>query len=68
MQLKLIEPNELNSIKASLSQKNEHSRDANGLRKYIISLTGTNRVYAIHNGDGHVVWTQRLVPPKNCQK
>lgn len=49
--------------KARLNQadKTKLTRDHNGFRKLLVVITKTGKVYALHTGDGHVVWSL-LVP------
>ncbi|CAD7698977.1 unnamed protein product [Ostreobium quekettii] len=51
---------ELMDMKQALSGKNAPLRDPNGSRKYIISATASGKLYALHNGDGRVVWSRCL--------
>lgn len=49
--------------KAKLNQadKSKLTRDHNGFRKLLVVITKAGKVYALHTGDGHVVWSL-LVP------
>jgi hypothetical protein len=35
-------------------------RDTRGFRRLILLSTGANKMEALHNGDGHTVWTHIL--------
>lgn len=48
---------ELQSLRRSGGGKLRASRDANGFRQAIVALTACGKVYALHNGDGRVLWT-----------
>jgi hypothetical protein len=44
-------------MRQELDTKMLPSRDANGFRKLIVSLAACGKLLALHNGDGHVVWS-----------
>lgn len=60
----LATPDELAAVqKARLNQadKTKLTRDHNGFRKLLVVITKAGKLYALHTGDGHVVWSL-LVP------
>lgn len=60
----LATPDELAAVqKARLNQadKTKLTRDHNGFRKLLVVITKAGKIYALHTGDGHVVWSL-LVP------
>lgn len=62
-QLGLQQPQELEELKhleESTSDKNRLSRDHNGFRKILLVLTEPGKVYALHNGDGRILWSTFL--------
>lgn len=63
MQLSLQKPHELEELKRmeqSTSDKNKLSRDHNGFRKILLVLTEPGKVFALHNGDGRILWSTFL--------
>lgn len=66
--LMLATPEEVAAIQAlrlKSSEKSKLTRDHNGFRKLLIVLTKAGKVYALHTGDGQVVWSVFL---RNLQK
>lgn len=55
------EESELRARQQAADDKNRPYRDPNGFRRLLLLLTGSGSVYALHNGDGHVLW--RWDPP-----
>jgi len=52
---------EQRSLRGALSDRALPHRDANGLRKLVLGVSGgARKAVAIHNGDGHVVWEHDL--------
>lgn len=43
------------------ADKTKMSRDHNGFRKLLIALTEVGKIYALHTGDGRIVWSL-LIP------
>ncbi|XP_057522936.1 uncharacterized protein LOC130802853 [Amaranthus tricolor] len=58
--LMLASPEDMAAIQAlrlQSSEKSKLTRDHNGFRKLLIALTKAGKVYALHSGDGRVVWS-----------
>lgn len=47
-------------LRLQSSEKNKMTRDHNGFRKLIIVLTRAGKLFALHTGDGRVVWSVLL--------
>ncbi|MCO5605408.1 hypothetical protein L7F22_059592 [Adiantum nelumboides] len=45
------------SLRLKGADKTKMSRDHNGFRKLLIVLTQTGKLYALHTGDGRIVWS-----------
>ncbi|KAM0057186.1 putative ER membrane protein complex subunit 1 [Helianthus debilis subsp. tardiflorus] len=61
--LMLATPDEvaaIQQIRLQSSQKNKMTRDHNGFRKLLILLTRAGKLYALHTGNGRVVWSTLL--------
>ncbi|KAI9097905.1 hypothetical protein K1719_025676 [Acacia pycnantha] len=61
--LMIASPEDLAAIQAmrlKSSEKSKMTRDHNGFRKLLIVLTRAGKVFALHTGDGHVVWSVLL--------
>ncbi|KAJ4835803.1 hypothetical protein Tsubulata_045038 [Turnera subulata] len=61
--LMLASPEEIVAIQAmrlKSSGKSKMTRDHNGFRKLLIVLTRAGKVFALHTGDGRVVWSLLL--------
>ncbi|KAJ3694522.1 hypothetical protein LUZ60_010002 [Juncus effusus] len=61
--LMLATPDDLaaiQSMRLKSSERNKMARDHNGFRKLIIALTRPGKLYALHTGDGRVVWSHLL--------
>lgn len=52
------EVSELKALRDRMSGKNTLTRDANGFRKIILVLTRVGKVFALHSGDGRVLWAR----------
>ncbi|XP_020574945.1 ER membrane protein complex subunit 1 [Phalaenopsis equestris] len=50
----------LQEMRLRSSEKTKMTRDHNGFRKLIIVLTKAGKVFALHTGDGRVVWSLLL--------
>ncbi|CAL5431656.1 unnamed protein product [Camellia sinensis] len=58
--LMLASPDELaeiQKIRLKSSEKSKMTRDHNGFRKLLIVLTRAGKLFALHTGDGRVVWS-----------
>ncbi|KAL2940085.1 ER membrane protein complex subunit 1 [Bienertia sinuspersici] len=58
--LMLASPDNMAAIRAlrlKNAEKSKLTRDHNGFRKLLIVLTKAGKVYALHTGDGRVVWS-----------
>lgn len=58
--LMLASPEDMAAIQAlrlKSSEKSKLTRDHNGFRKLFIVLTKAGKLYALHSGDGRVVWS-----------
>ncbi|GMI83877.1 hypothetical protein like AT5G11560 [Hibiscus trionum] len=42
------------------SEKSKMTRDHNGFRKLLIALTRAGKLFALHTGDGRIVWSRLL--------
>lgn len=51
---------EIQRIRLKSSEKSKMSRDHNGFRKLLIVLTRAGKLFALHTGDGRVVWSLML--------
>ncbi|XP_076955641.1 uncharacterized protein LOC143630543 [Bidens hawaiensis] len=61
--LMLATPDEvaaIQKIKLQSSQKSKMTRDHNGFRRLLILLTKAGKLYALHTGDGRVIWSTLL--------
>ncbi|KAL3532016.1 hypothetical protein ACH5RR_005537 [Cinchona calisaya] len=47
-------------LRLQSSEKNKMTRDHNGFRKLIIVLTRAGKLFALHTGDGRIVWSVLL--------
>ncbi|KAF5726190.1 ER membrane protein complex subunit 1 [Tripterygium wilfordii] len=50
----------IQEIRLKSSAKSKMTRDHNGFRKLLIVLTKAGKLYALHTGDGRVVWSLLL--------
>ncbi|TYG38545.1 hypothetical protein ES288_D13G232700v1 [Gossypium darwinii] len=60
----------IQSMRLKNSEKSKMTRDHNGFRKLLIVLTRAGKLFALHTGDGHIVWSyllQSLQKSKVCQ-
>ncbi|KAI8547334.1 hypothetical protein RHMOL_Rhmol07G0187200 [Rhododendron molle] len=51
---------EIQRIRLQSSEKSKMTRDHNGFRKLLIVLTRAGKLFALHTGDGRVVWSLLL--------
>ncbi|CAN1218754.1 ER membrane protein complex subunit 1 [Linum perenne] len=61
--LMLANPDDMAAIQAlrmKSSGKSKMTRDHNGFRKLLIVLTKAGKVFALHTGDGRIVWSNLL--------
>ncbi|KAJ4949952.1 hypothetical protein NE237_026784 [Protea cynaroides] len=61
--LMLASPDDIAAIQAmrlKSSEKSKMTRDHNGFRKLLIVLSGAGKLFALHTGDGRVVWSLLL--------
>ncbi|KAL4590742.1 hypothetical protein LXL04_003684 [Taraxacum kok-saghyz] len=61
--LMLATPDEIATIQKTRLQssgKSKMTRDHNGFRKLLIVLTKSGKLFALHSGDGHIVWSALL--------
>ncbi|KAH0638599.1 hypothetical protein KY285_035185 [Solanum tuberosum] len=47
-------------IRLQSSEKSKMTRDHNGFRKLLIVLTRAGKLFALHTGDGRIVWSRLL--------
>ncbi|TMW90388.1 hypothetical protein EJD97_015788 [Solanum chilense] len=47
-------------IRLQSAEKSKMTRDHNGFRKLLIVLTRAGKVFALHTGDGRIVWSRLL--------
>ncbi|KAL7096734.1 hypothetical protein ACP275_10G098300 [Erythranthe tilingii] len=50
----------IQKIRLQSSEKSKMTRDRNGFRKLLIVLTRSGKVFALHTGDGRIVWSLLL--------
>ncbi|KAM7277484.1 hypothetical protein ACFE04_019350 [Oxalis oulophora] len=50
----------IQEMRLKSSEKSKMTRDHNGFRKLLIVTTTAGKIYALHTGDGHVVWSHLL--------
>ncbi|XP_031256639.1 ER membrane protein complex subunit 1 [Pistacia vera] len=50
----------IQAIRLKSSEKSKLTRDHNGFRKLLIVLTKAGKIFALHSGDGRVVWSLLL--------
>ncbi|KAI3695762.1 hypothetical protein L1987_78762 [Smallanthus sonchifolius] len=61
--LMLATPDEvaaIQKIRLQSSEKSKMTRDHNGFRRLLILLTRAGKLYALHTGDGRIVWSTLL--------
>lgn len=51
---------EIQKIRLQSSEKSKMTRDHNGFRRLLIVLTRAGKLFALHTGDGRVVWSSLL--------
>ncbi|DBB10485.1 TPA: hypothetical protein ACH3X3_002026 [Trebouxia sp. C0006] len=69
-QLNVIKPEEklqLARLKASLSDRLTPTRDTNGFRKLLVLLSRSGKLFGLHSGDGHVMWSLTYPPSQAPQ-
>lgn len=52
----------IQNMRLKSSDKSKMSRDHNGFRKLLIVLTKSGKLFALHSGDGRIVWSLLLRP------
>ncbi|XWS72553.1 hypothetical protein CRYUN_Cryun02cG0049600 [Craigia yunnanensis] len=60
----------IQSMRLKSSEKSKMTRDHNGFRKLLIVLTRAGKLFALHSGDGRIVWShllQFLQKSETCQ-
>lgn len=50
----------IQQIRLQSSEKSKMTRDHNGFRKLLIVLTRAGKLFALHTGDGRIVWSRLL--------
>lgn len=50
----------IQKVRLQSSEKSKMTRDHNGFRKLLIVLTRSGKLFALHTGDGRVVWSRLL--------
>lgn len=50
----------IQKMRLQSSEKSKLTRDHNGFRKLLIVLTRAGKVFALHTGDGRIIWSQLL--------
>ncbi|KAK9073159.1 hypothetical protein SSX86_007483 [Deinandra increscens subsp. villosa] len=50
----------IQKIRLQSSEKSKMTRDHNGFRRLLILLTRAGKLYALHTGDGRIVWSTLL--------
>lgn len=58
----------IQKLRLRSSEKSKMTRDHNGFRKLLIVLTRAGKVFALHTGDGHVVWSILLDTLRKSEK
>lgn len=56
----------IQAIRLKSSEKSKMTRDRNGFRKLLIVLTKARKIFALHSGDGRVVWSLLLHKSEAC--
>ncbi|PWA92275.1 hypothetical protein CTI12_AA081280 [Artemisia annua] len=51
---------EIQKIRLRSSEKSKMTRDHNGFRRLLVVLTKAGKLFALHTGDGRVVWSSLL--------
>ncbi|PSR91789.1 ER membrane protein complex subunit 1 like [Actinidia chinensis var. chinensis] len=59
---------EIQRIRLKSSEKSKMTRDHNGFRKLLIVLTRAGKLFALHTGDGRVVWSLLLNPLRESEE
>lgn len=49
---------ELTKLRAQYSDKQLPTRDARGFRRSLVVATSSGKLAALHNGDGHLIWSR----------
>ncbi|KAG7601940.1 putative transcription factor WD40-like family [Arabidopsis thaliana] len=57
----------IQELRVKSSGKNKLTRDHNGFRKLILALTRAGKLFALHTGDGRIVWSMLLNSPSQSQ-
>ncbi|XVF35461.1 hypothetical protein REPUB_Repub18cG0148000 [Reevesia pubescens] len=50
----------IQNMRLKSSEKSKMTRDHNGFRKLLIVLSRAGKLFALHTGDGHIVWCRLL--------
>lgn len=50
----------IQKMRLQSSEKSKMTRDHNGFRKLLVVLTRAGKVFALHTGDGRIIWSQLL--------
>ncbi|XP_030543021.1 ER membrane protein complex subunit 1 [Rhodamnia argentea] len=58
----------IQKMRLKSSEKSKMTRDHNGFRKLLIVLTGAGKVFALHTGDGRIVWSLLLQSLRKSEK
>ncbi|XVF89193.1 hypothetical protein PTKIN_Ptkin19aG0110600 [Pterospermum kingtungense] len=61
----------IQSMRLKSSEKSKMTRDHNGFRKLLIALTRAGKLFALHTGDGRIVWShflESLHKSEACQR
>nr|XP_043633265.1 ER membrane protein complex subunit 1 [Erigeron canadensis] len=69
--LMLATPDEvaaIQKIRLQSSEKSKMTRDHNGFRRLLIVLTRAGKLFALHTGDGRVVWSSLLQSLRSSQQ
>ncbi|XP_010049094.2 ER membrane protein complex subunit 1 [Eucalyptus grandis] len=58
----------IQNMRLKSSEKSKMTRDHNGFRKLLIVLTGSGKVFALHTGDGRIVWSLLVQSLRKSEK
>ncbi|XP_071704847.1 uncharacterized protein [Rutidosis leptorrhynchoides] len=59
---------EIQKIRLQSSEKSKMTRDHNGFRKLLIVLTRSGKLFALHTGDGSVIWSSLIQSLRGSEK
>eukprot|EP00850_Spirogloea_muscicola_P006456 SM000030S11465 [mRNA] locus=s30:825005:831618:+ [translate_table: standard] len=54
-------------LRQNSGERSKMTRDRNGFRKLVVAVTSAGKAYALHTGDGHVIWSRLLTPFRDTE-